>query len=702
MKREFIADAIGIIVIFSFLFSHFKPELIFSNTTISGGDTGSHNYLFYYMRTVLLPDMQLTGWSPDWYLGFPAFQFYFPLPYAIGAILSYFVNPNIAVKIVTLLGTFLLPAAAYFSMKAMNFENPAPIIAAFLSLIFLFIESNSVWGGNIPSTLSGEFSYSLSFALTFIFVTSLYSSLIKKKYELRNSVVFFLVVLTHVYTAMFSAAASILMIFLGERRRVRGSFFIIAKTYAVSASLLAFWAVPLLFDVHYKTDFGYRWTIENLSSIFPVIYLPVILFSLIGVKIGANKKDGRVLYLISLMLLAAVFYLASQVMGLVDVRFLPFMQFSGVLLGAYGLSGTIKKLKPDGVVSLLAGLMIILWVNNNISYIDGWIDWNYSGFEAKNSWNQFNELNDFLKNLPYGRIFHEYSPSHSKFGTPRAFESIPMFAGKPIIEGLTIESGLMAPFTFYLQSELSESPTCPIPNLRCSYFDATNGTEHLKFFNIGYVIATSDKLKNALDNITQYKKLRSFSEISVYEMENGKYAVVPKYEPVAAITQDWRNVSMEWFKDTSMLDVPIVFVKEPDKRFSQTIYDGDFRNVKKIPLNESCGVNEILTNESLSIKTSCVGKPLLVKIPYFPDWSVRGADKIYMASPGFMLVFPDDAEVTLTYGSAANVAGNVLTIIGLFAVTAYLTIPAARKKFQHYGHDYDARKHTRYVQIAEP
>ncbi|MBI4167935.1 MAG: hypothetical protein HY515_03195 [Candidatus Aenigmarchaeota archaeon] len=697
MKREFIADAVGIIVIFSFLFSHFKPELIFSNTTISGGDTGSHNYLFYYMRTVLLPNMQLTGWSLDWYLGFPAFQFYFPLPYAIGAALSGFVNPNIAVKLVTLLGTFLLPVAAYFSMKTMSFEKPAPIIAAFLSLVFLFMESNSVWGGNIPSTLSGEFSYSLSFALTFIFITSLYSSLRKKKYELWNSVAFSLVTLTHVYTALFSVAASILMVFLGERRRARSNFLIIAKTYAVSAALVAFWAVPLLFDFHYKTDFGYRWTIENLSSIFPVIYLPIVLFSLIGVKIGANKKDGRVLYLLSLMLLAAIFYLASQVIGLVDVRFLPFMQFSGVLLASYGLGEMIKKLKPNSIVSLLTGLMIILWVNNNVSYIDGWIDWNYSGFESKNSWNQFNELNVFLKNLPYGRVFHEYSPSHSKFGTPRAFEAIPMFTGKPVIEGLTIESGLMAPFTFYLQSELSESPTCPIPNLRCSYFDAINGTEHLKLFNIRYVIATSDKLKSALDNITQYKKLRSFSEISVYEMEEGKYAVVPKYEPVAVITQDWRNVSMHWFKDTTMLDVPVVFVKEPDKRFSQTVYDGDFRNVKKIPLNESCGVDEILANESLSINTSCLGKPLLVKIPYFPDWSVDGAERIYLASPGFMLVFPDETEVTLTYGSAANEAGNILTTIGLLVVAVYLTIPTIRKKFQHYGHDYDAGKHTRHV-----
>ncbi|MBI4177579.1 MAG: hypothetical protein HY516_04395 [Candidatus Aenigmarchaeota archaeon] len=698
MSRISTTDFVSLLLIFSFLFSHFKPSLVFSETAVSGGDTGSHNYLFDYMRNYLVPNMKLTGWSPDWYLGFPAFQFYFPLPYAIGAALSYFIHPNVAVKVVTLLGTFLLPVTAYFFMRSLRFENPAPAVAAFLSLVFLFIESNSVWGGNIPSTLSGEFSYSLSFSLAFIFVSSLYSSIVKKRYELRNSVVFAAVVLTHVYTAIFAVATSALMLVTGDRSKTRDSLVIMSKTYAISAALMSFWAVPLLFDIGYKTDFGYRWTIDGISSIFPAIYLPIALFSLVAVHIGAGKKDGRVLLLISMMLLALMLYLASQLMGLVDVRFLPFMQFTGVLLAAYGLGELIKKLKPPGMIVLLTGLITILWVNNNVSYIDGWIDWNYAGFESKNSWGQFDALNSFLSGLPYGRIFHEYSPSHSKFGTPRAFESFPMFTGKPVIEGLTIESGLMAPFTFYLQSELSESPTCPIPQLRCSYFDAANGTAHLSLFNVRYVVATSDKLKSALDNSTSYKQLNASGGISVYELAgNNKYAVMPDYEPVAVITKDWRNVSMKWFKDTSFTGVPLVFVDAPDRRFSQTIRDDNFYSARKIALDADCSVSESIRNESLFIKTDCIGKPLLVKVPYFPDWSVEGADKIYLASPGFMLVFPEAAEVKLTYGSTANRAGNSITFAGLVFAASYLSFSGLRKKFQRYGHEKNAGKHGRHV-----
>ncbi len=697
MRKDFFIGIATFAVIFSFLFTHFKPDLVFSDTTITGGDTGSHNYLFYYMKSSLLPKLELTGWSPDWYLGFPIFQFYFPIPYALGSILSNFVHANIAVKIITLLGTFMLPAAAYFAMKALEFEEPAPCIAAFLSLIFLFIESNSVWGGNIPSTLSGEFAYSISFAMAFFFIPSVYASLSKGKYEIKNSLLFSLVVLTHVYTAIFSVAASFLALMCADKTKTKESVLVLTKTYLVSAFLVGFWALPLVNDIHFKTDFGYRWTIESMSTIFPAIYFPIIIFSILGIKNGATKKDARVLFLIYTMLLAAILYLASQFIGLVDVRFLPFLQFAGVLLGAYGFSQIIKKIKPQGAGVIIAGLLTILWVNNSISYIDGWIDWNYSGFESKNSWTQFSEINDFLKNLPYGRMFHEYSPSHSKFGTPRAFELLPMFTGKPVIEGLTIESGLLAPFTFYLQSELSESPTCPIPGLKCSYFDAINGTEHLKLFGIKYVIATSDKLKNSLDGIAQYQKLKYFGDISVYELGGTSYASVPKYEPVAVITNDWRNASMSWFKNTDMLDVPLVFVGERDKRFSQTIYGYDPLKIKKIPAENNCSVNETFGNESLKINTSCVGKPLLVKIPYFPDWSVIGADKIYLASPGFMLIFPLQPEVELKYGSTTNLVGNALTISGLVFTGVYLFSPVFRKKFQHYGNGKHVSKHRRYV-----
>src|SRR3954447_12510922 len=63
----------------AFVFVQLHPSLLFRNTTPSGGDTAAHVWWPAYLRDHLLP-WRLAGWSPDFYAGFPAGQFYFPLP----------------------------------------------------------------------------------------------------------------------------------------------------------------------------------------------------------------------------------------------------------------------------------------------------------------------------------------------------------------------------------------------------------------------------------------------------------------------------------------------------------------------------------------------------------------------------------------------------------------------------------------------
>ena len=158
-NREMLVNIFILIFIFAFLLNYFKPELMLSKTTTSGGDTGSHHYLAEYLKDYLIPHGKIIGWSPGWYAGFPLFQFYFPLAYLLMVFLSYIIPYEIAFKLVTVLGTFLLPFCAFFSFRIMKFKFPAPILAAIFTLPFLFLENNSMYGGNIPSTLAGEFSW---------------------------------------------------------------------------------------------------------------------------------------------------------------------------------------------------------------------------------------------------------------------------------------------------------------------------------------------------------------------------------------------------------------------------------------------------------------------------------------------------------------------------------------------------------------
>ena len=62
------------------LLSIVHPNLIFRNNTPTGGDMGAHVWGPAFLRDVLLPQWQLTGWSMDWYAGLPTYRFYMVIP----------------------------------------------------------------------------------------------------------------------------------------------------------------------------------------------------------------------------------------------------------------------------------------------------------------------------------------------------------------------------------------------------------------------------------------------------------------------------------------------------------------------------------------------------------------------------------------------------------------------------------------------
>src|SRR5580704_10816057 len=95
-----------------FIFFQLDPRLLLRNTTPAGGDTGAHVWWPAYLRDHLLP-WHLAGWSPDFYAGFPAGQFYFPVPALLIVGLNVVIPYNVAFKLVTALGPMLLPVGAY-------------------------------------------------------------------------------------------------------------------------------------------------------------------------------------------------------------------------------------------------------------------------------------------------------------------------------------------------------------------------------------------------------------------------------------------------------------------------------------------------------------------------------------------------------------------------------------------------------------
>jgi hypothetical protein len=60
-----------VVVAAVFVFVQLQPHNLFSKSTPAGGDMGAHVWLPAYMRDHLLTHFRITGWTPDWYAGFP-------------------------------------------------------------------------------------------------------------------------------------------------------------------------------------------------------------------------------------------------------------------------------------------------------------------------------------------------------------------------------------------------------------------------------------------------------------------------------------------------------------------------------------------------------------------------------------------------------------------------------------------------------
>ena len=145
---------------------------LLKDTTATGGDMGAHVWTADVIKRVVLPQWRLTGWTNEWFRGMKALGFYFPLPTLVIVALSKIIPYNIVFKLVTVAGVFTLPAVSWLSGKVAGLRRPIPTLMGLASFAFLFGRYYDlyIYGGNILSTMAGEFSFSISVSLAVLFL----------------------------------------------------------------------------------------------------------------------------------------------------------------------------------------------------------------------------------------------------------------------------------------------------------------------------------------------------------------------------------------------------------------------------------------------------------------------------------------------------------------------------------------------------
>jgi len=694
------------VFIFAFLLCFFEPRYLFSRTITTGGDTGSHYYTAQYLKDYLLPRGELTGWCQGNLAGFPMLQNYFPLPFLLTALLASVIPLPIAFKLVTVLGTFLLPPCTYLFFRFLKQPFPVPIIGAVFTLPFLFMQGNSMWGGNIPSTLAGTFCYSLGFSLSILWLGLLFRTVREQRGVLGCSALLAIVGLCHGYTLVLAVFAS--LFFLFTREGFSSNFKKLLQIHVVAFFLMAFWLVPLIAFLPWTTRFNILWIFfdwrQVIREVFPVILYPSVGLALAGV-LWVGYRNIRSFHLVPVRPWLYVWFLAfcglalygiGYRIGVVDIRFLPFFQFFLSIGGAMIFFTISTHKKASALLGMIVLLLTLLWVDSRETFIRDWIRSNYSGFEGKPLWKSFSSTNRILEGSSDDpRVVYEHSMIHQRAGTVRAFEALPLFSGRSTLEGVYIQGSLSVPFIFYIQSEISQKASMPIPDYNYSRFNLKRAAEHLRLFNVRDFVAVEPETKAALKKDPQFEFRYCSGPYEVYELltNTNRYVETVRFKPVLAKTKNWRRLSYRWFR-LSDLSVPMVFednIKEENlSRFHQ-INELDMKQLPKEHLDTFPPLKELVKEDEVLIDGAHRDRPLLIKISYHPNWKVEGADRIYLVSPAFMLVYPNSSHVLLYYGrSWPDYVGYLMTGLALlFAIISRFSIfpkwrPALSQRFDRY------------------
>ena len=353
-----VPGAITVITIASVIvvtLSQLHPGMLLTNTTTTGGDTGAHIAMPKFLESLLVHG-HLTGWDPGWYDGFPLYTFYFTIPDLFIAIGGWIIPYGVAFKLGTILGSVILPICAWACGRFFRLRAPLPTILAAATLPFLFDYTFTIYGGNLFSTLAGEYAYSFSLSLAVLFLGLFACAVREGRYRGWAAIVLAVCILSHMVGGMYAlGGAAILTVveLLPARRGIADSALHVwrgdptavqvprtrivwwaVSTVAIGVLLSGWWLVPFGLEHAYSSSMGYT-NVEGWAQYFREADAWALVLAGIG-AITAFVTRSR--FGITVTVLGIAFALATAVDpqgSLYNVRLLPLWFISVYLMAAW-------------------------------------------------------------------------------------------------------------------------------------------------------------------------------------------------------------------------------------------------------------------------------------------------------------------------------------------------------------------------------
>lgn len=767
-----------------------QPSLVVTKATPTGGDMGAHVWGPAYLRDHLLP-WKLSGWSMDWYSGLPVYRFYMVLPALFILLLDLVLPYAIAFKIIAVVGIATLPVCCWLFGRLARFAYPLPEVFAVIGLVYILDESYTIYGGNLASTMAGEFSFSISLSFAMVAFGLFANGLQTGRHRLGAAIFMALAVLSHGIVAIYVAVGLLIMAaFFVDRIRLR--WFVV--TVGIGSMLSAFWILPFLLNHAYMTDMKYKGEPGNGSftsywgmffALPPFWNVFLMTFALIGLAAMVVRRNKIGMWLGATGIVFAIFvYLFNDslpVIGLLwNPRLLPMLNLCRYLLAAIGVveavsaivrlvqwerlrsavgsigdtaalsSGSLREQASDApsveqrwakgqftarTVTASVGFLLVLIVlgfrfqslpfgsvidegqgaeyswgpfetkSSNRGFVDGWARWNFSGYEGKKAYGEYYGVVQTMKSIGEtqgcGRALWENFGGNDRYGTTMALMLLPFWTDGCIgsSEGLFFEASGTTPYHFLAAGAMSKQSSNPVRELRYVNNDPAQGIRYLQALGISYYLAVTPEAVAKAESLASTEGSLILIETSgpwhIYEVTGSDVVVPLSANPVVVeerggdqrerwleIGSSWLQNPAEWVAlpaadgpgDWQRVEVEVDLTRRSGEPGS------DSRKVDIVtvvdPVENSAfeptTVSDVnIEDEAVSFTVSEVGRPVLVRVSYFPNWSAQGALGPYRVAPNMMVVIPTENDVRLTFGpSVVDRFAYLLTGVGIVLAVA--------------------------------
>ena len=672
-----------------------RIDLVFLNNTPTGGDMGAHIVAIDTFIKDFMPNFQISGWSNDWFAGYPLYYFYFPLPAIITFFLDVIFPFGVAFKLMVVISTILV----VYSLEKLfrKDSNKLSSIGATAGLFYVFTESFTIYGGNLASTLAGQFSFAYSLAFGNLAIFYLIKSNNKFRFSI-SSIFLSLCLLSHlipfiIYIPIYG------FYWLFKKENINQKILSIT----IFLALVSRWSISLFMNLEFTTNMSYTpfTQLEDLikEDILPGIFICLAL--MIAKSKDLIKYKSLNLFELYLVISSILLYFFVPEGALWNGRLVPFFNLGIIfimfkvieifvedlnlyqqgihILTILFLIGTIYCLyifydrwssnesylnlyiPIIFLISIFAilnlknveiqiNLLLVSIIFSTVSFLPHWLNWNFTGYEGKNDWTQIENLYSKLADLEPGRIIWEPNSDMNKYGTPMALMTIPYFTEHTSMEGLYFDSSITTPFHFISVSGLAKRPSNPVGGLSYINNQFDQGVEHLNHLGVDYFISYTEEIESKAMDSEKLILLFSSEPFSVFKVNSSKVELI--YQDIKifskASTQD--GILSSILRDTDInnfFDKAYESFDELDKKRVIEVSNG--MNIVSSKKNDLQITDLNITNNKISFFTDSPGELHLIKVSYFPNWKITNGKGPFRTSPSFMSVIPDNKYVEITF-----------------------------------------------------